>query len=73
VQSYLKSHQGFKRYAADTIVYLTLNYDLELNVSLVKHALGTKSHGTLNGAKSLQMSPTLPEIKSGHEIQSCNV
>ena len=43
-----KSHQGFKRYRADMIVCLTLNYHLDFEVTLVKYALCTSSHTTLH-------------------------
>jgi len=35
-------------YIADTIAYLTLNFDLDLEVSLVKYELCILSHGTLH-------------------------
>jgi len=40
--------QGFKRYRVDTAMCLTLKYNIDLEVTLVKDALYTLSHGTFH-------------------------
>jgi len=57
-----ESHQGFKRYRADTKVSLTLKYHLDLEVTLEKIALCTSSHGTLHWCSHFKMSPTLQDV-----------
>ena len=43
-----KSHHRFKRYRAEMIVCLTLNYHLDLEVTFITNALCKLSHGTLH-------------------------